>query len=410
MTASGRKSAPPLVLAAIAAATLGCGDSAGRGLARANADQGAVPVDVVVVTATKEDLDREVVLAASVEAFESTTVFSRVSGYVGRIEVDIGDRVGKNQPVATIEVPEIEDQLRQAEAELAVRQADRESAEAELERLEATSRLRALTFERVSSVRADEPDVISRQAVDEADAEADVAAAAVRAARGRIRQIDGSLERAAAEIDRLRTLVGFSTLRAPFPGVVTDRHVHTGALLEGSASAGAANGIVTVSSLDRVRLLVDVPESDVPHVQVGDPAVVEVDAMPGRQFRGAVSRFATVLDPSARTMRAEIHLPNPRWQLRPGMFGRARLTLDVVQDAVTVPAEAVRIEGAGSFVYRVAGGRAVRTEVQTSIGDGIRVRVREGLSGGEKVVVSARGPLSDGVAVRAAQMQAGDRP
>ena len=405
-----RAPVPLWLTLAIALNWLGCGEPPTGPPAKSGAAAGGVPVDVVVVAPAREDIVREVVLPASVEAFETTTLYSKVSGYLGRIEVDIGDRVGRGQLVAKIEVPEIVDQLRGAEADQAAQQADYGSAEAELESVKAESRLQELTFRRVRSVREDEPDLISQQAVDEAEAKAQVAGAAVRVVEGRIKQIGSKIKQVQAAINRLRTLIGFSEVRAPFSGIVTNRYVHTGTLLQAATSSRAVQGIVTVASLDRVRLLVDVPESEVPFVQAGDPAVATVDSMPGREFQGEVTRFAGVLNPSTRAMRAEVHLPNPGWLLRPGMYGRARLTLDTRSDALTIPAEALRVGGGSAYVYRVVDGRAKRADVETEIRDGVKVEVTGGLSGNERIVLSARGPIADNVPVRAVEVRSEEQP
>lgn len=394
----------PLCLVVAAAGWLGCGEPGGEQRATSSGAASPPPVDVVVVTPVREALDRQVVLPASIEAFETTTLFSKVSGYLGRISVDIGDKVERGQLLATIEVPEIIDQLRKAEADLAANQADRASTESELESFEAKSRLQELTYERIESVRRAEPDVISQQAVDEARAEFEVARAAVQVAKGRIGQIESKVKQVEAEIDRLETLIGFSEVRAPFSGIVTNRYVHTGTLLQAATSSRPVQGIVTIASLDIVRLYVDVPEAEVSFVQAGDPAVTTVDSMPGREFRGEVTRFSGVLDPTTRTMRTEIHLTNTGWLLRPGMYGRARLTLEERSDAVTIPAEALRVDGGSSYVYRVVNGRARRTDVETKIRDGVRVEVTGGLNASERIVLSARGALADNVPVRAVEL------
>ncbi len=401
---------PLCVLVAVALNWLGCGEPLGKQPAKAEEAASALPVDVVVVAPAREDLERQVVLPASIEAFETTTLYSKVSGYLGRIDVDIGDKIGRGQLIAKIEVPEIVDQLREAEADLSASQADRKSAESELESFKATSRLQQLTFERVQSVRKDEPDVISQQAVDEARAEFEVARAAVRVAESRISQIDSKVKQVEAAIRRLQTLIGFSEVRAPFSGIVTNRYVHTGALLQAATSSRPVQGIVTIASLDRVRLFIDVPESEAPFVQAGDPAVATLDSMPGREFRGEVTRFAGVLNASTRKMRTEIHLANPRWLLRPGMYGRANLTLDARSDTVTIPAEALRGDAAGAYVYRVVDGRAKRTEVEAEIRDGIKVEVTSGLSGNERIVLAARGPIADSVPVTAVEFRSEEQP
>ena len=124
-----------------------------------------------------------------------------------------------------------------------------------------------------------------------------------------------------------------------------------------------------------------------------------VDSMPGEEFRGKVTRFAGALNPATRTMRTEIDLANRDHRLRPGMYGRATLSLDMRSDAVTVPAEALRVEGGSEYVYCVVNGVAKRVGVETAIQDGISVEVIDGLDGDEQIVVAARGPIADGVPI-----------
>ncbi len=152
--------------------------------------------------------------------------------------------------------------------------------------------------------------------------------------------------------------------------------------------------------MDRVRLRTDVPESEVPFVQAGDPVEVTVDSMPGRVFQGTVTRFAGALDPSTRTMRTEIEMANPQLLLRPGMYGRALLSLDTRPDAITLPSDAVRVEGDATYVYCVVDGLATRSAVQTAVGDATTVEVTAGLDGSEQVVVVAREPIADEVPVK----------
>lgn len=378
---------------------LGCAPS-DTGMVASEADrEGTVQVDVQVASPVLQAMTRRIELPASVAAFETTTLLSRVSGYLSRIEVDIGDSVRSGQLIARIDVPELLDELREAEAELEARRADRVTAEAELESAVAELGLRQVTHERIQAVRREEPDVMPQQTLDEARAEFELAKAAVEVGEGRIKQIEGTIKQVQASIKRLQTLIGFSEIRAPFDGVVTQRHVDSGTLLQAATSSQAVQRIVTLASIGRVRVRVDVPESEVPFVQVGDPATVKVDSMPGKVFKGSVTRFSGALDPSTRTMRTEIDLPNPELNLRPGMFGRTTLSLDTRSDTITIPADALRVDGEATFVYCVVDGFAKRFDVKTAVGDGVVVEVTDGLAGNERVVVSARGPIADGTLV-----------
>ena len=383
---------------------LGCGSREADPVASESGREGTIQVDVQVVAPVRQEMTRRIKLPASVAAFETTTLLSKVSGYLSRIDVDIGDSVSSGEVIARVDVPELLDELDEAEAELEAKHADRTTAEAELESALAELGLRQITHERIQAVRSEEPDVMPQQTLDEARAEFELAKAAVEVGKSRIKQIEGTIKRVRASIKRLQTLIGFSEIRAPFDGVVTQRHVDPGTLLQAETSSRAVQRIVTLASIDRVRVRVDVPESEVPFVQVGDPITVTVDSMPGRVFNGSVTRFSGALDASTRTMRTEIDLPNPELKLRPGMYGRAVLSLDTKADTITIPADALRVDGEATYVYCIVDGHARRFDVKTAIGDGVVLEVTHGLEGDERVVVSARGPIADGAFVNSSEL------
>lgn len=396
---------------ALAFTGLGCSSSS-LGQADASADEPASTqaLDVEVVSPARGDIVRTISLPASIEADQQAILYSRVSGYLESIAVDIGDRVSQGQLLAKIDVPEISDQLREGEAELAAAAADRRMADAELASAGAKSKLQTLTFERLQAVRTAEPDVVSQQDVDEAKAQSAMAAANVKETESQILRIDSRIKQLEAAKQRLQTLLGFAEIRAPFDGIVTDRFVDPGALLQAATSSDSVQKIVAVAKVDKVRVAIDVPESEAPHVRASGDATVVIDAMPGKQFQGSISRFSRSLNPATRTMRAEIDLPNPDGVLLPGMFGRATLTLAIRAGAVTVPAEALHAEGERSFVYEVIGGRARRVDVETAPGDGIDIEITGGLNGSERVIVAAREPLSDGTAVNPVEANPESRP
>lgn len=392
-----------LVLAA-APGWIGCGAEEAGTYPSTTARPVSAPVDVLVVSPVRRELTRQLTLPASVAAFASTTLMSRVSGYLATIYVDIGDAVRSGQLVARIDVPELEDQLQEAEAELTTRRADHGTARAELERARAELDLSRVTHERIRAVRNEEPDLIPQQTLDEASARLELASAAVDMSTGSIQQIEGAIKQGEAAVERLRTLVGFAEIRAPFDGIVTQRYVDPGTLLQAQTSSREVQQIITLANIDRVRLRLDVPEAEVPFVQAGDEVTVQMDSLPGRSFEGTVTRFAGVLDPATRTMWTEVHLPNPSLTLRPGMYGQALLSLDTKPDAITIPADALRVDGETPFVYCVVDGVAKRFNVTTSLGDGTVVEVLDGLDGNENVVVTGRRPIVDGTPVKATRM------
>lgn len=340
---------------------------------------------VTVVEPLRRVAVRSITLPATVEPFEKATLYAKVAGYLQSIKVDRGDRVQKGEVLALIAIPEMEKEYRGAQAAVL-------EAEAALERAQADAALQELTFKRLASVRESQADVISEQEVDEARARAEVADAEVKFAQAK-------LARARAEVERLEALMEYARIKSPYDGIVTERFVDPGNLIQNAAASRDSAPIMTVMDMDRVRVFVNVPEPDVAEVDRGDPLELEFDALPGKTFRGTVTRFATALNPATRTMKVETDLPNPHHLIRPGMFGRATLRLAEQSEALFLPAESVHVDAdENKFVYVVQDGRVGRISVQTGLDDGKLIQV-EGLRGGEQVVLASPGKLEEGVPV-----------
>ena len=357
-------------------------------------------VDVEVTQPVREELTHEISLPGSVEPFEKTTLYSRVGGYLDWIRVDIGDSVKKGQVLAKVLIPEMLDEYHGLEAELEGARADQQNGLAELERQKVVQELAKLTYDRVRSVREEEPDMMPQQTVDEARAKFQVAGAQNQVIQTRIVQAQSEVKRVEAALKRLQTLMEYAEIKAPFSGIVSERFVDPGALIQAGTVSSSALPLVTISQLQRLRVFFDVPEDKVPLVQVGDMAEITVDALPGKQLEGKVARFAKVLDPETRSMKTEVTLSNTDRLLFPGMHVRVRLLLERRADAILLPAEALRFKEGAPFVYVVDGDTAREISIETGLDDGIRVEVTGGLSGQESVIVTARESLSDGVKVK----------
>ncbi len=342
---------------------------------------------VSVVTPIRKAATRTITLPASVDAFEKATLYAKVAGYLQWIKADKGDKVRQGEVLALIEVPEMAKEYQRAQAVV-------QEAQAASERARADAALKDLTFKRLEGVRDSEPEVISEQEVDVARAAGEVAAGDVRLAKAR-------LDVARAEMERFETLMEYAKIKSPYNGIVSERFVDPGALIQKGTDSGNVAPIVTVMSVDRVRVYVAVSEPDVPFVKRGEPAEVRFDALPGRQFHGRVARFATALDPQTRTMKTEIDFENPGFVIRPGMFGAATLTLAEEPNALALPSESVRqdVEPTKKYVYIVVEGRLKKVPVETGLDDGRMVQVT-GLRGGEAVVLAGAERLKEGMTVR----------
>ncbi len=212
------------------------------------------------------------------------------------------------------------------------------------------------------------------------------------------------LDSAKANIARLTTLTDYAKIEAPFDGVVTERFVDPGAMIQTAASSRQAAPIVTVMNIDKVRIYVDVPESDVLYVKEGNAATLTVRELPGREFKGRVARFTTALDPGTRTMRVEINVPNPDHTLRAGMYGQVKLALEMRRGVLTLPARCLITEKQKKSVLLVEGGKVKKVGVTIGADDGSHVEITSGLKGDEEVIIRGSG-VSPGMMVTAKRVQ-----
>lgn len=390
---------------------------------RTRGDRGA---SVVVAEPERRPLTRHLALPASLEAYESTDLFAKTSGYLETISVDIGSRVRKGDALIVIDVPEMHDELRQAEAVLESKRAKVKAltaeaeeaqsriaiARAEVERYAAEFDLWKLTLERKRQLV--EAEAIPPQDFDEVKSRFAVVEAQSRIAEAKVTGAQASREsvladRMVAESDvaveqariaRLKTLMEYATVRAPFDGVVTRRMVDPGAFVR-SAADGGETPLLTVADDRRIRLRLEIPESDAADVKPGTAVTVRVRSLGDDSFEAAVVRTADALKPGTRTMRAEVDLDNADSRLSPGMYALAEVLLESKREAMMIPSKAVRVHGRDLFVL-VADGSVART-MPISIGydDGAWAEVTDGLGGGERVIVSASGVITDGSVVDA---------
>jgi HlyD family secretion protein len=402
--------------------------------------QGPMALKVEVVRPTQGGLRRVTIQPGSVHAFESVDLFAKVSGFLRTQAVDIGDAVKKGQRLAEIDAPELDKEVDEAdaavararaaaelaaarvataEAEQAAAAAEVPRAEAALDRSIAQRSFSQKQLERVQELR--EKNAVDRRLVDEhrrdldaalagektgraailaAKAQANAATAKVQQAKAELAESRAAIRVAEARLDRARVMAGYARIVAPFDGVVTRRRYFPGDFIR-SAAEGSQVPLLTVQRTDKMRVVVQVPDRDVPLLDVGDPATLVVDALKGQTFSGAVSRLARAEDPATRTMRIEIDLLNPSGRLCEGMYGRATIELQPPSPLLTLPVACVvgHAPGSAASIFVVRDGRARRTTVTLGDDDGALVEVASGLLPGDSVVVRPGGAVDDGAPV-----------
>jgi RND family efflux transporter MFP subunit len=284
-------------------------------------------LQVAVARVERQDLSQELVCDAEFRPYQEVDLHAKVAGYLESINVDIGDRVKPGQLLATIEVPELADDIRRAEA------AQKRNAQ-EVARAQVAWDDAHLVYSRLSAIAKTQPSLIAQQDLDSALEKDQAAGSALAAAQAEV-------EVAKAELEKLQTMLKYCRISAPFAGVITERYADPGALIQaGTASSTQTLPIVRLSQNDRLRLDIPVSVSYVSGIKNGDPVAVHVAALE-KPFEASIARTSGKVDTATRTMKVEVDVPNPDLKLIPGMYASVALRLDHRDKTLAIPVEAV---------------------------------------------------------------------
>jgi membrane fusion protein (multidrug efflux system) len=350
------------VLALGAVLAVGCGQSsAARTRTR--------PPPLVSVAKIKvRDVPIEARAPVDLKPLAMADIGSKVMGYLDAVLVDRGDKVKRGQVLALVRPSDLPDQLAALRGNLSQVQAN-------------------LALSRANAARAKglaPSGVVSQQ-------ELENTASAVSAGEAN----ETALK---AQISAIAVRLGETRITSPMDGYVWRRLLDPGALI---GLTGGGGTILTVVQVDVVRVFINVGERDTPGLHLGLPAYFETDAYPGRRFEGKVVRLSPAFDPVTRTLEAEVRIPNPTGELRPGMYGRGAIVLAVHRNAVTVPATAIQISNEQKYVFVLEGGDiARRRDIQTGFDHGAWLEVTKGLESAGEIVTAGADGLSDNTRVR----------
>ncbi len=382
--------------ALVALAFVAC---SGGGDGRAHANGSAITVGVTKVV--RKSLGRQITLSSELVPFQEIDVYAKESGFVKNLLVDYGTRVKAGQVMAILEIPELEAQLQQDQAEIknAMNQVSR--AQHELARYQAQYNALHLQYTRLNGVFESQPGIVAQQEVDDAQGKDLAASSQVDAGQAALEATQSQLSAAKAKLAHDQSLFDYSRITAPFPGVVTERYANLGTLVQaGTGSSTQAMPIVRLSEDDLFRLVIPVPESYVRYIHVGDHVDVRVPSL-NRTFPGKVARFSVDVREDTRTMHTEVDVQNPGRVLVPGLYADAELSLDRKEDVMTVPVQALNHEREKTTVFVVnQNGELEDRSVQLGLETASDAEVIAGLNEGEQVVVSDRSGLKAGEKVR----------
>jgi HlyD family secretion protein len=406
--------------------------AAGRPSPPANppAAAGPAPAVVEVAAARRADVVTPVLASGSVVSIRDAKIGSRLSGRVAAVLVEEGARVGAGTPLLRLDTRDLEAQRAQAQANVAAARAQLEKvlagprpqerqqstdavaqARAALASARATLQLAQANLERGRSLEAQ--GAVSRQDLDSAETQARVAASQVVQAQAAydsavqnaslvhtgsreedIQAARAQLAQAEAGLAVVEVQVHDSTIYAPFAGTVTQRNVEPGEIVS-PATVSSSSPLFVLSQVDDVYALLAVPAQHRAELGPGQEAVITVDGLPGRTFRGRVEEITPAADAASRTFGVKVRVPNPQGILRPGMFARGAIVAGVRHGVLQIPDRAVVTATSGPLVFVVRGGRAVRQAVTLGAHHGGLVEVTSGLADGDEVVVRGQDALTD---------------
>jgi RND family efflux transporter MFP subunit len=340
-----------------------------RNMLHRASEHSAIPT-VAVTKAATGPRTQELVLPGTVQAYVSAPIYARTAGYLRKWYVDIGAEVKAGDLLAEVDAPEVEQQLRQAEADAHTAEANEKLAQSTAERWQAL--LQAQTA--------------SKQAADEKAGDYAAKKAAAASAQANLR--------------RLREMQGFTRIIAPFDGTITERNIDIGQLV----TNGGGRALFNISDLRKLRVYVQVPQTYAPSTQVGLPAELVFAERPNQKYPATIVRTADALDAASRTLRVELEVDNALRELFPGSYTEVQFQMPASATTVRIPANALLFRSAGPQVATLGAGNRIMLKPVTIGRDfGTELEILTGLAANERIVINPPDSLETGVEVRVLQ-------
>jgi RND family efflux transporter MFP subunit len=355
-----------------------------RVMAAAQAQRDFVPT-VATATVNTGEPTISVTWPATTDAFAQANIYARASGYISKREVDIGSRVRAGQLLVEISAPELDHQIAQAEATLAQMQATLQQAQANRD-------LGQVTWNRDNPLVQKGWVTPQQGDTDRLNLKAQEAAVAVA---------EANIKAQTAQLAVLHQQKDYQSVTAPFDGVITQRNVDIGSLLQADATSGTF--LFTLMQSDTLRIQLYVPQDEVFGLGPGVDAIIRVPELPGQDFPGKVTRVADALQPGTRTLLTEIDVPNPDHVLSPGLYCTVELKIPRKTPSLILPSEAIIFNARGLSVAVVENGIAHLHNVNVVRDFGTRIEVNSGVKDGDQVILTPPVDLADGQKVHVRQ-------
>jgi len=356
----------------------------------------AIPT-VSVIHPKPGAMKNEVVLPGNIQAFTDSPIYARSSGYLKQWNVDIGGRVKAGQVLATIEAPELDQQVRQAKATLQQTQASLDQALANQQQGKANEELARVTAQRWQNLVT--KGAVSRQENDQYQAQYQAQVANLNALDQAIAAARSNIAAAEANLGRLQEMQGYETVKAPFDGIVTARNIDVGALIN-AGNGGPAQELFHLASTAKLRVYVSVPQADSRAAAPGIKAYLTLAEFPGRHFAGELVRTSGAIDSATRTLLTEVDVDNASGELRPGAYAEVHLMIPEGSRSLILPVNVLLFRGEGLRVGVVRDGKAELVPVILGKDYGNEVEVVTGIAEDDLVISNPPDSLASGAPVQ----------
>jgi RND family efflux transporter MFP subunit len=372
---------------------IGCGE----GHKAAANDAANAPI-AAVVKVSRGNIADNLEIASEFQPFQEVDVYAKVSGYIQKLYVDYGTHVKQGQILAVLEIPELQQQLQQDEASIHRSEQELTRAREDLNRAQSSYTVAHLTYTRLADVQKSRPELVAQEEIDVSkgkDMEADSDVSAQKAALAGAEQ---ALLVAKAALGKDQAMFDYARMTAPFDGVITQIYARTGALLPaGTSSNKGDSALCRLAQNSLLRLVIPVPERAVPDIKIGQSIAVNVSGI-NRTFEGKIIRFSDQIDMATRTMHTEVDVPNPQYELVPGMYASVKIPLHAVAKVLTVPVQAVQSAGEAKGIVLVVGpgNKIERRDVALGMQSATDIEITSGLQESETAIFGSLGQYRPG--------------
>jgi RND family efflux transporter MFP subunit len=379
---------------AVCAASLNVGCSSRD--KKSNADAAELPSASVAVV-KRGNINHTLSLAGQFQPYQVVDVHPKVTGFMRKINVDIGDRVHEGQVLAVLEVPELKAQLQGSGFEMQQAKDEILRAQHEIKRAEAIHAAEHANYQRLLDTSKAQPGLVAQQELDDAQSKDLSSEAQVDGAKAAADAAHEHAQAASSNNDRVQALQNYTNVVAPLDGVVIWRYADTGALIQSGTNSNEQDiPIVKLAQSGLLRLRMPIPEDDVRYVKVGDPMEIRIDAL-GRSITGKIVRFTRNVNFETRTMETEVDVENKDLSIDPGMYANTSLQIGSAENVLTLPVEALVLKGNQNTVYTLdANNRVHIRNVEVGIQGSKLAEIKSGLQEGDRVIVGGQEKYNEG--------------